>query len=144
PPNVQGNSDAHFHAVSLAEMDSFVNNQANCSVNTSTNNAAPVITSIPNYSIPYGTAFVLRGNATDVDSNNLTYCWEQTNPQASTQPPVSSSTSGPNFRSVAPSTSPNRYMPSLQNVLNRNLTPTWEVVPLVGRSMNFALTVRVT
>src|SRR5690606_11520362 len=142
PPNVQFNSDAYFHAISLAEMDTFVNNQATCSTNTSTNIVAPVITSILNYSIPRGTAFVLRGNATDVDSNNLTYCWEQTNPQVSTQPPVSSSTSGPNFRSVAPSASPNRYMPSLQNVLNGNLTPTWEVVPFVGRSMNFALTVR--
>src|SRR5690606_4716475 len=72
PPNVQFNSDAYFHAISLAEMDTFVNNQATCSTNTSTNNVAPVITSILNYSIPRGTAFVLRGNATDVDSNNLT------------------------------------------------------------------------
>lgn len=142
PPNVQGNSDAHFHAVSLAEMDNFVNGQGSCSVNTSTNNMAPVITSIPNYTIPYGTAFVLRGNATDVDSSTLTYCWEQTNPQVSTQPPLSTNTTGPNFRSYPPSDSPNRYMPRIQNILAGNLTPTWEVVPFVGRSMNFALTVR--
>jgi hypothetical protein len=142
PPNVQNNSDAHFHAVSLAEMDTFVNNQGNCGLNTSTNNAAPVINSIPNYIIPYGTAFVLRGNATDIDSNSLTYCWEQTNQQISTQPPLPSNTTGPNFRSVAPSESPNRYMPRIQNILSGNLTPTWEVVPFVGRTMNFALTVR--
>lgn len=142
PPNVQGNSDAHFHAVSLAEMDNFVNNQANCSVNTSTNNMAPVITSIPSYTIPYGTAFVLRGNATDIDSSTLTYCWEQTNQQISTQPPQATNTSGPNFRSYPPSDSPDRYMPRIQNILAGNLTPTWEVVPFVGRSMNFALTVR--
>lgn len=142
PPNVQGNSDAHFHAVSLAEMDNFVNGQGSCSVNTSTNNMAPVITSIPNYTIPYGTAFVLRGNATDIDSSTLTYCWEQTNPQVSTQPPLSTNTTGPNFRSYPPSDSPNRYMPRIQNILAGNLTPTWEVVPFVGRSMNFALTVR--
>lgn len=142
PPNVQGNSDAHFHAVSLAEMDNFVNGQGSCSVNTSTNNMAPVITSIPNYTIPYGTAFVLRGNATDIDSSTLTYCWEQTNPQVSTQPPLPTNTTGPNFRSYPPSDSPNRYMPRIQNILAGNLTPTWEVVPFVGRSMNFALTVR--
>ncbi|MFA7444319.1 MAG: reprolysin-like metallopeptidase [Flavobacteriaceae bacterium] len=142
PPNVQWNSDAHFHAVSLAEMDAFVNNQANCSVNTGTGNAAPVVTSIPSYNIPYGTPFVLRGNATDTDSNNLTYSWEQTNPQISTQPPLTSNTSGPNFRSLPPSTSPDRYMPSLPNILAGNLAPTWEVVPFVGRSMNFAFTVR--
>src|SRR5690606_19829768 len=142
PPNVQGNSDAHFHAVSLAEMDNFVNGQGSCSVNTSTNNVAPVITSISNYTIPYGTAFVLRGNATDTDSSTLTYCWEQTNQQVSTQPPLASSTSGPNFRSYPPSDSPDRYMPRMQNILTGNLTPTWEVVPFVGRTMNFALTVR--
>src|SRR5690606_9626223 len=101
-----------------------------------------VINSIPNYIIPYGTAFVLRGNATDIDSNSLTYCWEQTNQQISTQPPLPSNTTGPNFRSVAPSESPNRYMPRIQNILSGNLTPTWEVVPFVGRTMNFALTVR--
>jgi subtilisin-like proprotein convertase family protein len=33
-------------------------------------------------------------------------------------------------------------MPSLSDVIANNLTPTWEVVPSVARTMNFALTVR--
>ena len=39
-------------------------------------------------------------------------------------------------------TSANRYMPRMQDVLANNLSPIWEVVPTVARTMNFALTVR--
>jgi len=146
PPNVQDSSDAYFHAVSLAQMFSFVNGNGSCAVETPNGNTAPVIAPIPNYTIPKSTAFILKGNGTDADGDVLTYCWEQTNAngQNSTidQTPIATSTSGPNFRSFTPTTSPNRYMPQLQSVLNNNLAPTWEVVPSVGRTLNFALTVR--
>lgn len=140
-PNVQNNSHAYFHAISLAEIRNFLLT-ASCSVNTSNGNTKPTIAPLTNYTIPKGTAFVLRGNGNDADGDALTYCWEQTNNQVSVQPPSSTSTQGPNFRSLPPSESPNRYMPVLSSVLQGVLTPTWEVVPNVGRSMNFALTVR--
>lgn len=141
-PNVQNNSDAYFHAVSLAEMKTFILGWGACSDNTDNGNTKPTITPISNYTIPHGTAFVLRGNGFDADGDELTYCWEQTNQQVSTQPPLATSTTGPNFRSLYPSDSPDRYMPVLSSVLQGNLAPTWEVVPNVGRTMNFALTVR--
>lgn len=141
-PNVQWNSDAHFHAVSLAQMDAFVAGSGNCSNNTPNNNNAPVIEPISNYIIPVSTPFVLKGNATDADGDSLTYCWEQTNNQVSTQPPQSTSTGGPNFRSRPPAVSPNRYMPQMPTVLTGATANTWEVVPSVGRTMSFALTVR--
>ena len=141
-PDVQSNSDAHFHAVSIAQMSSFVAGTGNCAVSTSNGNSAPVVVAGPNYTIPRGTAFVLKGAATDSNGDALTYCWEQTNTEISTQPPLQTSTSGPNFRSNPPTTSPNRYMPAFSQVLLGNLAPTWEVVPNVARSMNFALTVR--
>lgn len=141
-PNVQNNSDAYFHTVSLAEMTSFVVSWGNCSENISNENNKPTVMFIPSRTIPKGTAFILKGNGADIDENELTYCWEQTNQQSSTQPPLATSTSGPNFRSLYPSESPDRYMPDLSSVLQGNLTPTWEVVPNVGRTMNFALTVR--
>ncbi len=140
-PDVQSNSDAHFHAVSLAQMATFVAGTGNCAPNNPNNNAAPVVVTA-NYTIPRGTAFILKGSATDANGDALTYCWEQTNTQVSTQPPLQTSTTGPNFRSNPPITSPNRYMPIFSEVLNGNLTPTWEVVPNVARTMNFALTVR--
>lgn len=142
PPNVQSNSDAYFHAVSLNEMKNFILGWGDCSEDVDNGNTKPTITPISNYTIPYGTAFVLRGNGFDADGDELTYCWEQTNQQSSTQPPLATSTTGPNFRSLHPSDSPDRYMPVLSSVLQGNLTPTWEVVPNVGRTMNFALTVR--
>lgn len=142
PPNVQSNSDAYFNAISLAEMRSFLLGWGNCSENINNGNTKPTITAIPNYTIPKATAFVLRGNGTDADGDALTYTWEQTNQQISVQPPTQNNLSGPNFRSLAPSASPDRYMPDFMSVLQGNLTPTWEVVSNVGRTMTFALTVR--
>lgn len=141
-PNVQSNSDSHFHAVSLAQMATFVAGTGNCAPNNPNGNSAPVVNAGSNYTIPPGTAFILKGSATDVNGDNLTYCWEQTNIISSVQPPLATSTNGPNFKSIPPSTSPNRYMPTFSEVLNGNLTPTWEVVPSVQRTLSFALTVR--
>lgn len=141
-PDIQGNSDAHFHAVSLAQMDTFIAGSGGCAVTVANGNTPPVVNAGVNYTIPNGTAFILKGSATDANNDSLTYCWEQTNTQVSTQPPVSTSTLGPNFRSLPPATSPDRYMPNFQQVLLGNLAPTWEVVPTVARTMAFSLTVR--
>lgn len=142
PVDVQANSDAHFHAVSIAQMQAFVTNIGTCATITNNGNAAPVVNAGADYTIPYGTAFILKGSATDTAGETLTYCWEQTDTQISTQPPVATATSGPNFKSSPPKTTPNRYMPRFEDVLAGNLVPTWEVVPNAARTMNFALTVR--
>lgn len=141
-PNVQNNSDAHFHAFSMAQMDAFVAAGGNCSVNVANNNDAPVILPIANYTIPISTAFVLEGNATDANGDALTYCWEQTNIEISQQPPLASNSGGPSFRSITPSASPNRYLPAMNTILSGLTANTWEVVPSVARTMSFALTVR--
>lgn len=143
-PNVQGNSDDYFHAVSLAQMFSFVTTGGGtCSVNIPNGNAVPVIAPFSSYTIPAGTPFVLRGSATDVDGDTLTYCWEQTNSGTTSAVPSATSTaSNPNFRSVAPTVSPNRYFPALPTVVSGSLASTWEVIPTVTRNLSFALTVR--
>lgn len=144
PTDVQSNSDFYFHAVSIAEMTSHITGPTgNCVAGVANGNNAPVIQNIANYTIPKGTPFVLTAVATDDSSSSMTYCWEQTNPGASTAlPSATSATSNPNFRSITPSLSPKRYFPSLPNVLSGNLVSTWEVIPNVARTMNFALTVR--
>ncbi len=141
-PNVQNNSDAHFHAVSIAEMVARIASTATCAPNNPNGNTPPVANAGADFTIPKGTAFILKGSATDANGDSLTYCWEQTNTEISTQPPLQTSTTGPNYRSNPPVTSPNRYLPNLQSVLAGNLAPTWEVTPSVARTMNFALTVR--
>ncbi|MFD2908369.1 reprolysin-like metallopeptidase [Flavobacterium ardleyense] len=141
-PNVQTGSDAYFHARSIQQMTNFVTNSANCRTLFATSNVAPVVNAGLSYTIPNGTAFKLTGSATDSNGDALTYCWEQYNNEVSVQPPSASAVGGPNFRSRMPSSSPTRFFPQFQDVLAGSLTPTWEVIPNVARTMNFALTVR--
>jgi hypothetical protein len=143
PPDVQSNSDAYFHAVSIAEMVAQINSVSTCAAITLNNNAAPVVNAGIDYTIPKGTAYVLTGTATDSNNpNTLTYCWEGLTTTSATQPPTQTATGGPNFRSWTPTTSPSRYMPKLANVVAGTLNPTWEVISNVARTQSFALTVR--
>ncbi len=142
-PNVQSNSDDHFHAVSIAEMWSVLQNSATCSVNTGTSNTAPTADAGPDVSIPAGTPFVLRGTATDADGiSTLTYNWEQIDNEIGSMPPSATNTQGPMFRSLPSKAVSDRYMPDLSTVVAGNTASTWEVVPSVARNMEFAFTVR--
>uniref|UniRef100_UPI00404A043A reprolysin-like metallopeptidase n=1 Tax=Gelidibacter sp. TaxID=2018083 RepID=UPI00404A043A len=143
-PNVQNNSDDYFHGESIREMWNNISvGNSQCAAQSATNNSAPVANAGADYTIPRSTPFVLRGSATDANpSNVLTYCWEQLDATPAQMPPVSTSTVGPAFRSLDPTISPNRYMPAFNTVLAGLTSSTWEVVPSVGRTMNFDLTVR--
>ncbi|HAE31940.1 MAG TPA: hypothetical protein DCF89_12555, partial [Flavobacteriales bacterium] len=142
-PNVQSNSDDHFHGVSLEEMhNEIMSGGHTCEAITSLTNTAPTITATNgNVTVPANTPFALTATVTDPDGDALEYCWEQMDNTPSTQPPVATSTDGPNFRSNSPDASPTRYFPNLAD-LAAGVTPTWEVVPSVTRTMNFRVTVR--
>ena len=145
-PDVQNNSDAYMHTVSIDEIVDLISTTANCAAITINNNAAPVANAGLDYSIPKGTAYVLKGSATDAGSSALTYCWEGIDFGSETQPPIQpptqTATDGPNFRSLNPTTSPNRYMPELSTVVGGAVTSTWEATSNVGRIQKFTLTVR--
>ena len=145
-PNVQNNSDDHFHGISMQEIDAFITNAGSggsCPVITPLANTAPSITGTngSGITLPVSTPFALTAIATDPNANTLTYCWEQMDNNVATMPPVASSTSGPNFRSNSPSTSPTRYFPNLAD-LAAGISPTWEVIPSVTRNMDFRVSVR--
>jgi subtilisin-like proprotein convertase family protein len=144
-PNVQNNSDAYFHAISLQEIAAEVTSNAGgggntCSTN-STINGAPTANAGPDFTIPRSTPFVLTGSGTDPNGDVLTYTWEQMDAQVATMPPVATATSGPAFRSYTGTTSPSRYLPRTQDLLN-NVSPTWEVLASVNRTYNWRMTVR--
>ena len=141
-PNVEMHSDAQFHAQSIIEMSAFIVGNGNCSVNTVTGNVPPVANAGKDYTIPYGTAFILSGVGTDANNDTMTYCWEQMDKEISVQPPVATATAGPNFRSLPIKESPQRFMPDIEAVLDNNLYPTWEVISNVAREFTFALSVR--
>ncbi|TXK76861.1 reprolysin-like metallopeptidase [Mesonia sp. K4-1] len=144
PENVQNSSDDYFHAISIQLI---YNNLAfstggSCAEEINLNNSAPQVNSLPNYTIPYGTAFELTASATDADGDNLTYCWEQIDNEITPAPPTPDATQGPVFRSFEPTVSPTRYFPSKSSVLAGDLAPTWEVISNQPREYNFAVTVR--
>ncbi|MDO8316346.1 MAG: M12 family metallo-peptidase, partial [Flavobacterium sp.] len=141
PPNIQNNSDAYFHAISIQQITATMNSNT-CETETIIANNEPVITSALDYTIPKSTPFIITGIASD-PGDMMTYCWEQMNNGTSngTMPPVSTSTNRPTFRSFFPTTDPSRTFPNLNAIIN-NTIPTWEVLPSVTRTLNFRLTVR--
>lgn len=142
-PDVQSNSDDYYHAISLQEIaNAMANGDAGtCPIVSSNGNAAPTVNAGSDYVIPKSTPFVLTAVGSDGDGDAITYCWEQMNTGAATMPPVSTNTTGPAFRSLDPTAAPMRYFPNLTDLLN-NVTPTWEVLPSVARTMNFRVTIR--
>lgn len=149
--DVQPNSDAYFHAVSIQQITNNVKNKT-CQINTPTGNAVPVVNAGLDYIIPTRTPFVLTGSATDADGDALTYNWEQFDNAASNATGVNSvanenRTSGPTFRSYNSTTLPIRYFPRMESILTGS-TETMgtdirvEALPNVSRTMNFRLTVR--
>lgn len=140
-PNIRKNSYDYFHSVSIDQMRTFIVNRATCGRVTNTGNIIPVANAGKDYNIPKSTPFVLKGSATDPNSTNLTYTWEQMDNGIASMPPRSTSVIGPMFTSLPPSTSPNRYFPSYDNVI-AGTKNTWEVLPSVSRVLNFAFVVR--
>lgn len=134
--NIQSNSDAYFAYVNIRDISANIQGgeSSGCAQVVNLSNNPPTANAGPDYTIPKSTAFVLRGQGTDADADVLTYAWEQNDPEKASGngSPASTWTVGPMFRSKAGTTSPNRYMPQISDVIAGNLTPTWEVVPSVA------------
>jgi len=142
PENVQIRSDAYFHNISIYEMWMTINGTGACGTSTFTGNNPPIVTTTDVHKIPISTPFMLEGEATDPDDDNLTYNWEQMDNQIATQPPRSINAEGPMFRSMEPNEKAKRYFPAMETILTGALQNDWEVLPEVERSMEFRLTVR--
>ena len=143
PDNLQSHSDPFFHVKSFDEIVAYTNSGSGngCAVITATGNNAPTVT-VPagGFYIPKSTPFSLTGSASDPDGDPLTYLWEEFDlgPAGS---PGSPSGNAPIFRSWIPTTSPTRYFPRLQNLLN-NTTVIGELLPTYARVLTFRLSAR--
>ncbi|MDF1673712.1 MAG: zinc-dependent metalloprotease family protein [Vicingaceae bacterium] len=146
--NVQNNSDAHFNYVNIRDITQNIktgNSTCAAITNLTGINNPPTANAGSDYIIPKSTAFILEGTATDPEGlGSLTYEWSQNDPTRApgNGTPQSTWTVGPLYRAKMPITSPDRFMPRIQDVLAGNLFPTWEKTPTVGRIMNFAFVVR--
>ena len=147
--NVQQHADAYFTYRSINQIQANLVNKS-CLVSTAVNNATPIVNAGADFTIPSGTAYILKGSATDADGDALTYCWEQNNPIQSGNSGITGSNSeaypekptGPNFRSFLPVNSPDRMMPELYNVLYGVLSSEWESVSTIDRTLTFTFTAR--
>lgn len=137
--DLQSNSDAYFHTRNIDEMVTWRNNAASGGTSSNTGNSAPTVNAGADTSIPLSTPFKLTATASDPNGDPLTYCWEQFN--LGTASPTTNNTTRPLFRSFNAVTTPTRFFPRLVDVLN-NVSPTWEILPNVARSMTFRCTVR--
>ena len=145
--DVQQNSDAYFHRVSINQVQNNLTNKT-CDIETPiTGNNPPVIAALPSYTIPKNTAFVLEANVTDPENDPMTYTWEQVD-NASViinRTNLGTTSTGGMFRSVPPTNTPVRYFPKWESVLQgalTNVNNTWESVSQRNRNTNFAITVR--
>lgn len=147
-PNVQSNSDAYFHYVTIRDITQNVKfgKSSSCAQISTFSNLAPVVNAGKDYNIPSGTPFMLTGSATDADGDVLTYIWEQNDPisysNSNYATPDQFQSQGPLFRSLEGTTNPVRYFPAKETVLAGQTSSTWEVLPAETRQLNFSLTVR--
>jgi subtilisin-like proprotein convertase family protein len=143
--DVQTNSDDYFAYVSILQIQNTLSG-VSCPVSTALTNNPPTISAGADYTIPKGTAFVLKGSGSDPEGDTITYCWEENDNATSTSGETSKAYAtkpdGALFRSFLPVSSPVRYMPQLDAVLQNKLSSTWESVSNIGRTLNFTLTGR--
>lgn len=141
--NLQSNSDAQMHIISHLEMLNHVENGsgAACGIATNTGNAIPTANAESDFVIPHSTPFLLVGSASDANADPLTYSWEQFDlgPQAALGTPDDGSI--PLFRTLPPKSAPSRFFPDFNTVEN-GLTDPAEVLPALGRDMDFKLIAR--
>ncbi len=148
PPNIQNNSDDHFHNHSINEMHNFVVNGTGntCPTITNTGNNVPTVDAgTGGWVIPLSTPFELTATASDPDPDVLTYNWEQYDLGPSTAAGDNNLTnpSGtqPIFRSFSSTENPTRVFPRITDLVN-NTTVIGEFLPDYARSMTFRCTVR--
>ncbi|MDW9382099.1 reprolysin-like metallopeptidase [Chryseobacterium sp. JV558] len=146
--NVQDFTDAYFHYSSVNQILNSLDSKPGCGTSENiTTNTAPVISALPAYSIPKGTAYYLDAAATDTDP--IKYTWEQYD-SVDSYNSISGdsgwgySAQGALTRSYFGTASGRRYFPSLPVVMGGSLTDKtkWETVSYIPRVLKYAVTVR--
>ena len=143
--NLQLNSDATFHAGSIAQINAFTASAGSCAVlrPNPANPADPIVATLASRTIPANTAFMLNGSAVDADGDLLSYQWDQMDSGCPTDAVSFGTDIGSNalFRTFPPRTSSQRDFPALGTQV-RGLYDDAEVIPCNNRDLDFRLTVR--
>lgn len=144
--DVQSRTDPYFNHISVKQIIAHISAQS-CPKTETLTNTPPQIDELKKYIIPRGTAYVLKGSATDPEGDELYYTWEQEDDSgAITYDRFSSSVQeGPMARSLPPSKSTERYIPRMSQILKGKLTErmpnrtsAWETVSNIKRKLTWA------
>ena len=141
--DLQANSLPYFHSKSIEQMRAHMARVASCGTTQSLTNNAPQVAAGNDHVIPANTPFVLKGAGTDLDNDALSYTWEQIDLGTESFSVASMVDDGsrPLFRFVAPTSVPERTLPSLTSLLTNTLA-IGEAWPATNRDLNFRLTAR--
>ena len=134
----------YFHTGTLEIIQNYIAGPGSCVQPIATANRQPVVyLPAASYTIPVSTPFTLTATGSDADGNTLLYNWEQTDAGFLTpSAPAATNTAGPNFRSFPPTeTGSARTFPNLYSIV-AGITPAYEVLPSVTRTMHFRVTAR--
>lgn len=143
-PQMEAVRGAYFHTLNILEItQNIIKGPAgSCPVLTVVGNSAPTVDGGNiQYTLPISTPFKLSAEGNDVDGDILTYNWEQMDNEDAPNPPLSTNTEGPAFRSYEPVEEPYRFFPSINYIVD-GTTYEWEALPSVSREMDFRVTVR--
>ena len=147
--DVQQNADPYFHHRTIYDITDNLQGKS-CATEISTGNTPPEIPDLKSYTIPYGTAYLLEGTATDADGDALLYTWEESDNYTETGNYYFSPTirSGATARSMKPSAQSYRYIPRLERIVAGTLTQqnpkkgdAWETVLNIGRTLHWTFMV---
>ena len=140
--NLQTNSDAFFHSVSINQINAYTRNAlgSNCGVQSSQDNNDPTVSAGVDYTIPAETPFKLTGSSSDEDNDPVLHSWEQTD-LGSAGGLYTDLGDNPLFRTWPPVSSASRYFPKLIDTLN-NTNTLGELLPTTDRQLNFRLLAR--
>lgn len=144
--DLQPHSNPYFHAISLHEIDTWIEGAGGaCAAATTSGDAAPVIdaASLPasGLTLPMHTPFTLTATASDTDGDALSYTWEQMDLGDPTNLVQGDVGNGPIFRSRPAQSNGNQTFPAMTAVLGGVLDK-GDAWPTSNRSLNFRLTVR--
>ncbi|MBK9106851.1 MAG: T9SS type A sorting domain-containing protein [Saprospiraceae bacterium] len=138
----------YFHTNSVERIYTYTRtgDGSRCGVQSATSNSFPdaEILFPAGLYIPIRTPFQLKGSATDMENDNLTYNWEQYDAggygMVLGEPLLD--VEGPLFKSVFPGNNPNRIVPVWNTILTRANFERTEVLPTVNRKITFRYNVR--
>jgi hypothetical protein len=140
-------ADPYFHTASLIEMRTYLANlSATCGQTIDTNNTLPAITSLSatDKFIPPTTPFALSAAISDSNSGQ-TFVWEQMDngPQQTIEGPESvDNGTSPLFRSLPPTSNPQRVFPNWTSILAGTDNRGERYARVAGSQRKFRVTVR--